>query len=132
MKMEKMSEVKQVGRDLIVGILVYGILVQGILLLFPARMYHAIGLWIGVIIGLVSSVHMRISLEDTVGLDEKSASDHIRRRAMLRYFGEAVVIGVVLYFQIGSILTVLIGILGLKISAYLQPVTRKVICKFIK
>lgn len=127
--MMKNDDVRTVGKELILGLIAYGVIVQIILLFFSARMYHAIGLWIGVIIGIVSSIHMRVTLEEAMAFEEKDAALHIRKRYIIRYLLIMAVLGAVLYFRIGSILTVLVGIFGLKISAYLQPVTHKVVSK---
>lgn len=123
--MSKTNDVRRVGKDLIVGMILFGVIVQIVLLFFPDRIYHAIGLWIGVIMGIISSIHMRTVVEEAVYMEDKSAASYVRNRSILRYLLTAVVFGIVLYFDFASILTLLIGIMGLKVSAYLQPVIRR-------
>lgn len=128
--MTEKNDVKTTGKEMLIGILFYGLIVQLILLFFQDWLYYSVGLWVGTAIAAVSSIHMRISLEDAMDLGEKGASAHSRSRFLLRYLITAVVLGIVLYFRLGSILTILIGITGLKIAAYSQPVIHNVLKKF--
>ena len=48
---------------------------------------------------------------------------------MLRYFVVVVVFFVMMKFELGSLFAAFVGVLGLKVSAYLQPFAHKVILK---
>lgn len=128
--MSETTDVKTVGREMILIMVAFGLLVQTILLLFQDKMYHSLGLWAGIAIGIASSIHMRVSLEDAMEQDEDGAVKYVRSRFVIRYLVTAVVLAAVIYLRIGSIVTVLIGIVGLKISAYLQPIIHKLLVKF--
>ncbi len=113
--------------NLIIGIAIYGLIVQGIVL-FVSEMvlFHSIGLWIGIVIGISMMIHMKRSIEDALDIGEENASKHMIKKSVVRNSIVVVAFLVLGYAQIGSILTALIGVLGLKISVYLQPYIYKV------
>jgi hypothetical protein len=67
------------------------------------------------------AIHMAISIEDAVSLDEDGAKKKTIASAMLRYFVVLGVFVLTFYFNLGMVLPAFLGVLGLKISAYLQP-----------
>lgn len=56
----------------------------------------------------------------------------MRKTYVIRLFVVAVVFGVTAYFQVGNIIAALIGVMSLKISAYLQPWTHRVFVRLQK
>lgn len=114
--------------ELIVGIILFGIVEQIVCLIFlKDYLYNAIGLWSGAAIAIGMVVHMKRSIEDALDLGEEGATKHIRKTYALRLTVVAVVMGCIIYFQLGNPLTLLAGVLTLKISAYLQPYMHKVL-----
>ncbi|WP_461809877.1 hypothetical protein [Faecalimonas sp.] len=121
-------------KELIVGIIVYGTIVQ-ILVCFIATgnlSYFSLGLWIGVVVAIGMAFHMKRSIEDALDLGEAGAAKHMRKMYTLRYVSVAIIFGATVYFDVGSPITLLVGVLGLKIGAYLQPYTHKVLLKLKK
>ncbi len=104
----------------------WGFLMQMVLFIgFENHLYDALGLWCGVSVAAGMAIHMKHSIEDVleIGGDvivKRMQTDTVRRLAMT-----GLVIGAVFYFDIGNPLTVLLGLLSLKISAYLQPYVHK-------
>ena len=123
-----MNEKNHTLFELIVGILVLGGVVQVILLfVLKDELYHAIGLWSGVVIALFMAVHMYVTIQKQLEMDEDSAGKYARNQAMLRRF--VVMAGLILVacFRLGNVLTMLAGVFTLKFAAYLQPITHKVL-----
>lgn len=121
-------------KELIAGIIVYGTIVQ-IPVCFIATgnlSYLSFGLWIGVVVAVGMAIHMKRSIEDALDLGEAGAAKHMRKMYALRYVVVAIVFGATVYFDVGSPITLLVGVLGLKIGAYLQPYTHKVLLKLKK
>lgn len=114
--------------ELIIGILVFGILVQIIgLIFFSEKISYAIGLWIGVVLAVATAIHMAYTMEQVVDAGEGKASAKLRTYAMLRYLAIVLVIMAVYFFKIGNPLSCFAGIMGLKVGAYLQPLTHKIL-----
>ncbi len=114
-------------QELIMGILAYGILVQVILAaFFPLRIFRAVGLWTGLLCAAAMAVHMAWCLEKIVTLDEKGATAYVRKTTLLRYLGVCVVLSVIALTKTGDPVSFVLGALGLKIGAYLQPLTHKI------
>lgn len=127
--MERADEI--MVKDMVKTMILYGIIVQIICLIIPGdHLRMAVGLWIGVAAGIGMLVHMRHSLNEALDLGEEGAQKHMQKMYAVRYV--AVVIGFILivYFDIVNMITLLLGIMGLKFSAYLQPIMHKLFQKF--
>lgn len=123
--MKKWKKMNSGLLELIVGILFLGILCQiiGVFLAKEAILY-SIALWIGVLLALVTVLHMYRMLDKALELGENS-----RRAVTLanvsRYFCTVAVFGVVWFMGLNPLVTFL-GLMTLKVAAYLQPLTHKV------
>ena len=116
--------------ELLIGIISLGIIMQIVCLIVSGNyLYNAIGLWCGIGLCCFSAIHMQRSIEDAVDLGEEGATKHVRKGYVLRMFVAILVIGCVIYFEIGNYVTLLIGVFALKIGAYLQPTTHKLLGK---
>ena len=108
---------------LVLGIIIYGILLQitGIWLVND-KLRYSTGLWIGIGCALFMAIHMAISIEDAVCIGtEDGAKKKTIASAMFRYVIVLLVMVAMCYFNLGMILPAFFGVLGLKISAYVQP-----------
>lgn len=115
--------------EMLVAMMIWGILSQIVLLIFfENRIYNAIGLWCGVIVAGGMATHMKRSIEDAYDL-QGDVGKQIQADSIKRMLVAAVVIGTVFYFKAGNPLTVLVGIMSLKIAAYAQPLVHKILRK---
>ena len=117
--------------ELLVGIILLGIVAQ-IFCAFISKdyFYYGIGLWGGVAVACFMAVHMQRSIEDELELGEEGAVSHARSAYATRLVVSLVVIGIIVWFKLGNPITLVIGIMTLKISAYLQPQTHKLFVKW--
>ena len=108
---------------LVLGIIIYGILLQVAGVWFvDDKLGYSVGLWIGIGCALFMAIHMAISIEDAVSIGTKDgAKKKTIASAMFRYVIVLLVLVVMCYFKLGNILPAFFGVLGLKISAYVQP-----------
>lgn len=112
--------------ELLVGIIFLGVVMQIVITIVSKDyLYNAIGLWSGITVACVSAIHMKRSIEDALDLGEKGAIKYVRIAYLKRMLITVVIMGVVIYFQLGNPITLLIGIFPLKLAAYLQPVIHK-------
>jgi hypothetical protein len=117
-------------RDLIAGIILYNVVVQIVLFVIHKELlWLSIGLWIGACAACLMTMHMKRSIEDALDLGESGALSHIRKTYILRIIVFIAIVIATFYFQIGSVLTLFIGTMGLKVSAYLQPYINKFFTK---
>lgn len=108
---------------LVLGIIIYGILLQltGVWLVAD-KLRYSTGLWIGIGCALFMAIHMAMSIEDAVSIGtEDGAKKKTIASAMFRYMIVLLVLVVMCYFNLGMILPAFFGVLGLKFSAYAQP-----------
>lgn len=115
-------------KELLIGIAVYGVAAEIICLIIGYDILHvSAGLWIGVLVAAGMVIHMDRALEDALDLGEQGALAHIRKTYLIRSIVVFVVLGAVVYFEIGNVFTVFAGVMSLKLSAYMQPAVHKLI-----
>ena len=115
-------------REMFVGIGLYG-LVIGIILavFFPLKIYREVGLLAGILCAMGMAIHMAWCLEKIVILDEKGAKAYARKTTLIRYAIVCLVLLAIAYTKAGDPVTLVLGTLGLKIGAYLQPLVHKIL-----
>lgn len=117
--------------ELILGIVVYGVLAELIGVWFVTdKVRYSTGLLIGITLAVGMAVHIAVVIRDAVELyGERGAGNKVIGKSVLRYVVVVIVFFVMMKFRLGSLFSAFIGVLGLKIAAYLQPFTHKVILK---
>ena len=116
-------------KELLVGILLFEIvaILTGVWFV-DAPVKYVLGILAGMLLAMFSAVHMQWSisrnLEYNMG-NESGANAYSVKHSMIRY---AVILIVFLVFCLTDVaypLAVFLGIMGLKVGAYLQPFTHK-------
>lgn len=119
--------------ELLLGIFIFGILCEVVLLIFlEDKLYYSIGLGIGIIVAGLMAVHMNYTLKQALEYDERNANKKIVQSMILRYTGVLLILAGTAMLNFASPLTLFLGIMGLKISAYLQPFTHRLTEKLSK
>ena len=125
-----MGKPDELTREMLITMVVYGVVLQVICIFLPGDLLKmACGLWIGIAIGAGMLIHMKNSLIEALDLGEAGAKKYMQKSYMKRYIVVVVVFIAVAYLGIANVLTLLAGVMGLKVSAYLQPVLQKVLKK---
>ncbi|MBR5766285.1 MAG: ATP synthase subunit I, partial [Lachnospiraceae bacterium] len=113
-------------RELIAGAVLYCLIWAIPLLIFTDRkLYQLLGLIIGLIVCIALSVNMADTIDVAVDMDEKGAKSYLTGKASIRYLCVCAVTVLLAVTGIGNPLTFFAGIMGLKIGAYMQPLTHK-------
>ena len=116
--------------ELLAGILFYGLICQAGLLLFgKGAPYHSIGLWIGVVLAILGAFHITWTLDRILDLGAEDAVKKSRSYAVLRYGFVLIVLGALMIVNRANPLTALLGLMGLKAGAHIQPVIHKAAVK---
>ncbi len=116
---------------LVLGIILYGIAVELIGVWFVEdKLRYTTGLLIGILLACGMAVNIAVVLQDSVDTYGAShAQAKIIAKSVLRYVVVVIVFFVMMKWNLGNLFTAFIGVLGLKVSAYLQPFIHKAIGK---
>lgn len=124
--------------ELLIGIVLYGIVGEIIIIglnYFTGMMekmfddsifFIAIGFLIGIILAIILVIYMARSVETAVEMGETGALKHTMISSVIRFVMVIGVIVILLITHVGNVFAMLFGALGLKLSAYAQPITHKV------
>ncbi|MCD8018877.1 MAG: ATP synthase subunit I [Clostridiales bacterium] len=128
-----LEETNETLLDLIFGCLVYSLVfeIAGLLLVSNKGSY-SLGLLLGTIVAVGMSVSMERGLERCLNMDEIKGQRFMTLRSILRSVVMLVAAWVGMRFDQISFPGVIVGILGLKISAYLHMYTNLYITKKLK
>lgn len=116
--------------DLLIGIIIYGILLLVISFILPVdnKMTYLLGSTLGIVISIFLSIHLYRTIDRSLYMEEKRAVNYSRSMTIFRLFIMLLALIVTLYLpRIFNPISVLLGIMSLKISAYLQPITHRYI-----
>ena len=113
---------------LVAGIIGYGVVVQFTGVWFVSdKLGYSIGLWYGMAIAVWLAINIATVIFDSVVMgDSKQASRIIIAKSVLRYVVVVILFFLLGYFRFGNLFTAFAGVLGLKVSAYLQPLFGKI------
>lgn len=118
--------------SLCLGIVFYGIVFQIVLLLVAPKVTYSLGLWIGVVLAVLGSIHMWWALNRSLDMVEKQAQRNVSAGNLIRYFVLALVLGILIYTNFANPIFTFCGYMGMKVSAYLNPLMRKISAKLFK
>lgn len=118
---------------LLAGIFIYGLLIQFTGVWFVTdKLSYSIGLWYGIAIACGIAINLAVVIYDAVAFDtDGRANIRVAAKSVLRYVVVAVLLFILGYFNLGNLFTAFLGIMGLKASAYIQPLLNKVVNKLL-
>lgn len=126
-----LKRINPVLPELIIELVLYGLVIQFTGVWFVEdQLRYTTGLWIGIAVAAGMAVNMAVVILDTVELmAEKRASRKSAVFSAIRYILVVAVFAVVGVFHLGNLITMFLGVMGLKVAAYLNPFTHKFITK---
>ena len=90
------------------------------------------GIWIGVAAGVLMVLNTKNSLDEAMDYGEQEAQKYMQKSYAIRYLAVVVIFMAACWLQIANVLTLFVGIMSLKLAAYLQPFMHKLFAKFKK
>jgi len=118
----RLKEINSALPGLMLGIVLFGVLCQTVgFFLVRDKADYSIGLWIGILTAIFMAFHMAFSLNLTVERDEKGAQASAIRQNIIRYVVVVIIFGILMLTGVGNPLAAFLGVMGLKFSAYIQP-----------
>lgn len=126
-----LKRINDILPELILEIFIYGLLVQLIGMWFVEdKLHYSVGLWLGIATAMGLAIHMATVIRDSMDLAAaKGAKVRTTVFSILRYVIVVILFIVVLYFDLGNVIVMFIGVMGLKAAAYLWPFTHKLLTK---
>ncbi len=129
---EKIKE-NQTLVELVIGIFCFGAVCQIVGIFFTHdQLAYAVSLWIGIIAAAGMAIHMNYTINKVLAYDEGTAEKVTRTSYFLRYGCVMILLGVVAVTGVMNPIVTFLGIMGLKIGAYLQPFTHKLLQRWMK
>ena len=123
------KRINNVLKEMLLVIVVFGVLFQVIgVFVVGDLLTYAIGLWIGIILSGGMAIHMYWALETGMEMGEH-AKAHVQKHSVIRYAVVVIVFFVLAFLRKNAIVPCFLGLMTLKVSAYLQPYTHKLILK---
>ncbi len=113
---------------LIAGIVIYGVLVELIGVWFvPNKLACSIGLWYGIVIAIGMSLNMASVIYDSVfqPKEEGQVNYRVVFKSILRYVIVVLLFVLIGVLRFGNIFAAFVGLIGLKVSVYMQPTFQK-------
>lgn len=112
--------------ELELGIIVFGAVCQTVgVWFFTDKAYYSSGLWLGILIALWAGAHMSHELERAFAGPQEDVTKRLTRGSVIRYIAIVLAYGAVALSGAGSPVTAFIGLMGLKVAAYLWPFIHK-------
>lgn len=116
--------------ELSLNCMILGVLIEIICIFLPFSLVKlSIGLWIGVAVSIAMAASIENSVTRSVEMGENGSVRYMRKQSILRYVFIIVGFGLILVYDIGNPLACFAGVMTLKVAAYLQPFTHKVLSK---
>lgn len=123
------ERIKQINRALLeleMGILFLGVVGQIIGCFFAKNIYkYSVGLWFGIALAFVASIHMYRSLDRALDLGA-NANKVIVGSFLTRYLILFLCMVIIHYTQAWNPLVTFLSYMSMKVAAYVQPFTHKV------
>ena len=128
-----MNDANHTLKELILGIGFYFVLTEIIgLLMVQDKLAYSLGLLLGCMLATLLAWHMYQSLDKALDMDPTGATKYVRNCSLFRLFL------MLIFLFLGRVvpgldfIAVIIGILGLKISAFFEPLINRYIGKRVK
>lgn len=123
---ESKTKLSSTMNEMLIGMIIFGFLCELVGIWFvPNKLKYSIGLWIGIVLAIGMALHMAWEMSRAMNLSRKNATVKIQSSSMIRYGVVVIIYAIVAATKIGDPLAAFLGIMSLKFSAYLQPLTHK-------
>lgn len=121
---------KSMIKEMVGIIIVFGLIMAVFEVIFAKRTaYSLFGLVIGCILAVYMLLYMNIILGRCMdagnGYEAKAIEKYVVKHSVIRYLSIVLVFGAVCITNIADPIACFIGVIGLKIAAYIQPVIHK-------
>ena len=107
--------------EMMTGITAINILLAAVAAFMTERNRALCAVAIGTFIALCYVIHMAVTIDDALNLDEKGAVTQVRKHMIMRYVFVCVVFATSVYFKVAHPIFLTLSVLSIKAGAYMQP-----------
>ena len=127
---KRLSSINTALPRLMAGIILYGGICQLVgIFLTTDKANFSIGLWVGVLTALFMAYHMARVIDNAMELGENGAQKTVVAQNVIRYVVVVIILAILMMTNIGNPIAAFVGMMGLKVSAYMQPLLAKCFTK---
>ena len=120
-----MKRLNQALPGLVLGILIYGAIIELVGVWFVNdKIRYTTGLLIGIGCACGMAIHIAMIIEESVRIG-KGHEKYLSFKSVMRYLVLCAIMITMTFFKLGNMFTAIIGLVGLKVSAYAQPLLYK-------
>ena len=112
--------------EMMIGIVSVNAILALAALFVKNRRAALLAVLIGCIVAVVFVIHMAVTLDDALCLDEKGAASVMRKQMMIRYVFVCACFAAAVYFKIADPIFLTLSVITIKAGAYLQPTIHKI------
>ena len=113
--------------EMMIGIIAVNIVLAVIAFFVSDRRAALIAVAIGMLTALIYTIHMAVTVDDALCLDEKGAAAELRKNMLIRYMFVCVVVAVSIYTKVAHPIFLVLSVITIKAGAYLQPSVHRII-----
>lgn len=127
---EILKKINRTVLEMYIGILAWGVVCCGVGLFFAEdAVNYSLSIGFGVLLAMVSTFHMYRTLDRALDYDGKAATNIIFRGYLTRYVLFAVILFILMVTEVLNPLVVFLAYMGIKVTAFIQPITHKLCIK---
>lgn len=117
-----MSQVKETIIGFLIGIGIYAVLIELVGFFFSEDFFsYTLGLLFGVAVAIFLMIHMAKTLDRALDLPQTQAIKYTRRQSFLRLAVMLAAMVIALMIEQLNFIAVILGMLGLKMGAFIAP-----------
>ncbi len=117
-----MSQVKETIIGFLIGIGIYAVLIELVGFFFSEDLFsYTLGLLFGVAVAIFLIIHMAKTLDRALDLPQEQAVKYTRRQSFLRLAVMLAAMVIALLVEQFNFIAVILGMLGLKMGAFIAP-----------
>lgn len=117
-----MSQVKETIIGFLIGIGIYAVLIELVGFFFSDDLFsYTLGLLFGVAVAIFLIIHMAKTLDRALDLPQEQAVKYTRRQSFLRLAVMLAAMVIALMVEQFNFIAVILGMLGLKMGAFIAP-----------
>lgn len=126
----KLNELNETLLDLLIGTILFDV-VMGILgiIITKFNLFYLIGIAAGTAEAVIFSFLMLYFIDGALDMEPKSANSYILKGTMIRYFITIITGIIAINLHIYCFIGVVLALLGIKVSAFMQPFVNLYITK---
>lgn len=117
----------QTLHEMMTGIVAANILLAVVALFVRDTKKALYAVLIGSLIALIYVIHMAVTVDDALCLDENGAVASVRKHMIIRYVFTGIAVALSLYFKVADPVFLVISVITIKAGAYLQPTIHKLL-----